>query len=150
MPQSYSSILTHIVFSTKNRAPYITDAVKSELFSYLAGAFKELNAGVILINGVENHVHILAYLPRDAAPSDIIKKVKANSSKWIKNHFPELKEFNWQTGYGIFSVSQSKSDEINKYISNQAEHHKKMSFEDEFRAILRKHGIEFDADHFNE
>jgi putative transposase len=144
MPQSFGSILAHIVFSTKNRAPVLSDTIRPELYSYLFTVCEDIKAKAILINGTENHVHILASLPRDMSPSAVVQKLKTATSVWIKNRFPELKEFYWQGGYGYFLVSKSGTELVRKYIAAQEEHHKKMTFEDEFRAILKKHGIEYD------
>jgi REP element-mobilizing transposase RayT len=144
MAQSYASIIAHIIFSTKNRAPILTENIHQELFAYLIAVFEDINGKALTLNCTGNHIHILASLPRDMAPSKIIEKIKTGTSLWIKKRFPDAKDFYWQSGYGCFSVSKSGVESVKKYIANQFEHHKKMTFEDEFRAILTKHGIEYD------
>lgn len=144
MPQSLAKIIVHIVFSTKHHAPFLTDDVRQELFAYMAGILKELDAAPILINGTEDHVHVLCQLPRNHAPSTIIQKIKSASSRWIKTKSPQLEHFQWQSGYGIFSVSQSHADSVKRYITNQQTHHKTLSFKDEFRRFLDKYKVQYD------
>jgi len=144
MPQSLSFLGGHIVFSTKNRAPVLTGDILPKLYAYVSVIMAKLGCRVILIGGTANHVHILASLPRDNSPSKILEEIKKSSSKWLKTQGAEFAQFHWQTGYGLFSVSSSNLSAVEKYIAKQEEHHKKMSFEDEFRAILKKHNIEFD------
>jgi putative transposase len=144
MAHSFACNLAHIIFSTKGRAPVLTVSIRSELYKYMAAVMSEIQATPVIINGTENHIHIFAYLPRDLAPSDVVEKTKTGTSKWLKKRFPELGEFYWQPGYGCFSVSMSNADSVREYIAGQENHHKKMTFEDEFRALLKKHGIEFD------
>ena len=144
MPQSLSKVYTHITFGTKNRVNYIDDEIESRLFDYLGGICKELKCNPIQIGGHKNHVHILCLLSKSITQSDFLKTLKKESSKWIKTIDEKYKSFYWQRGYGIFSVNPSEIEVVVKYIKNQKKHHSKRSFEDEFRAFLRKYEIEFD------
>lgn len=146
MSQSLAKVYVHIIFSTKNRTPWLKDSdLRSELFAYMATVLKnDVDSPALIINGVEDHVHVLCRLSRKFAIMDVLKAAKTETSKWIKNQGPGLKDFAWQGGYGIFSVSQSNVEEVKRYITNQEEHHKKMSFKEEFREICRRHGVEID------
>jgi putative transposase len=145
MPQSLSNLYIHIVFSTKERVRFFQNhELRQEMHAYLAQIFKEYESPALLVGGVEDHVHILCNLSRSHDLASVCREVKRNSTKWIKVRDPELSTFSWQSGYGAFSVSRSKLEEVRSYIANQEAHHKKMSFQDELRAILRKQGIEID------
>ena len=134
----------HIVFSTKNRAEYIPETIAPELFSFMAGVCNNLECNPVAVGGYLNHVHILCLLSRKVAQMDLVSKVKSNSSRWVKAKYPELQAlFDWQDGYGIFSVSKSKVNAVTKYINTQAEHHSKMVFEDEFLGLLKKHNVDY-------
>ena len=144
MPQSYTNLLYHIVFSTKDRKPLITPDVKQRLFEYIGGTIRGLGGVLIAINGVEDHIHILARLRPDKAVSDVLRDLKANASGWMHDVFPELNDFSWQRGYAAFTVSSSQADRVAGYIANQEEHHRKQDFREEFIELLRKNEIEFD------
>ncbi len=145
MPQSLAQIYTHLVFSTKNRVPFLTDkALREEMHAYLGGACKHLESPPLKVGGTENHVHLLCRLSRKYALAELLRKLKQNSSKWIKGKDPSLSDFYWQDGYGAFSVSPAHVPALREYIANQEEHHKKETFEDEFRRLLKKYGIEYD------
>lgn len=145
MAQSLSKILVHIVFSTKNREPYLVNQeLRSELHKYLGGVCRDHSSPSLVVGGVEDHVHILCALGRTIAVADLIREVKRASSKWIKSRDKKLADFHWQGGYGAFSVSQSNVEKVRKYIIEQEDHHRSMSFQDEMRMLFRKHGIEFD------
>jgi len=146
MPQSLAKVIVHIVYSTKNREPWLRDpGLCTELYAYNATILKnDVDSPAILINGVGDHIHILCHLSRKFPIKDVIKASKTETSKWIKKKDPRLKQFQWQSGYGIFSVSESNVGQVKRYIANQEEHHKKMTFQDEFREICRRHGIEID------
>ena len=146
MPQSLARVVVHIIYSTKNREPWLSDPdLRTDLYAYNATILKnDVDSPVILINGVEDHIHILCQLSRKFPIMDVIKASKTETSKWIKKKAPGLKQFQWQSGYGIFSVSESNVGQVKRYIANQEEHHKKMTFQDEFREIRRRHGIEID------
>ena len=144
MAHTFTNLLTHIIFSTKDRMPLLEPDLKVRLFPYLGGIFRELDAKPILINGPTDHVHILAVLPAKVAPAEILNKVKSNSSGWIHKTFPGRRNFSWQVGYGAFGVSPSQRQAVIEYISNQEEHHRKVSFKEEFVAFLEKHEIAYD------
>ena len=144
MAQSLSKMLVHLIFSTKGRERIIRDDIRDELHRYSAAVLKELDSPAILINSVEDHIHILFSLSRNYAIKDIVEEVKKASSKWIKGKGRDYAGFYWQNGYGAFSVSQSAVDEVRAYILRQHEHHQRVSFQDEFRAFLRRYEIEFD------
>jgi REP-associated tyrosine transposase len=144
MPQSLVQIYVHIVFSTKNRMPFLSDDdLRDRTYRYLAGIFNSLDSPAVIIGGVEDHVHILCRLGKTIAVADLARNVKRDSSKWIKDQSRQL-DFHWQRGYGAFSISPSHVPAITEYIRNQREHHRTETFQDEFRRICRKHGIDID------
>jgi REP element-mobilizing transposase RayT len=145
MPQSLAQIYLHIVYSTKDRRPYLqAKDLREELYRYLAGACRNLVTPALIIGGVADHVHFLVRLARTITVADLVKELKTESSKWIKTRDAELFDFHWQNGYGAFSISPAHVEPLRGYIGNQDEHHKQETFQDEFRRILRKNGIEFD------
>ncbi|NNE98323.1 MAG: IS200/IS605 family transposase [Pyrinomonadaceae bacterium] len=142
MPHTYSNLLTHIVFSTKERRHLLTKEINSELYAYLGGLVKELNGKPVSINGVSDHVHMLIILPPTVNISDAMRFVKTNSSKWVSKRFGV--PFAWQTGYGAFSVSRSQADTVAVYIERQEQQHQRFDFRNEFLLLLRKYEVEFD------
>lgn len=144
MPQSLSSLHIHLIFSTKNRQPFLTDSIRDALHAYMAATLSNIGCPPMLINSVEDHVHILFDLSRTVAVSKVVEEIKKATSKWIKTQGPEFAGFAWQAGYGAFAVSESKVDVIRKYIEGQKEHHRKRTFQEEFRQFLQRHGITFD------
>lgn len=148
MPQSLSKIYIHLVFSTKKHQPFIDKQIQSELYAYMAKILYDgCSSPAKIIGGFEDHVHILLNLSRTCTVAHLVEMVKKRSSKWIKTKGDRFHEFQWQTGYGVFSGSSSGVDEVTKYIENQREHHQKRSFKDEFRGLLNKHNIEYDEDY---
>ena len=135
---SYISSYHHCVFSTKERRPIITPALKERLWPYLGGIARENKMTAIEIGGVEDHVHILLSLPSTMAIAKALQLIKGGSSKWVHDTFPEHRLFGWQVKYGSFSVSVSQLDKIIEYIKNQAIHHRKMTFQEEFVFIIEK------------
>ena len=145
MPQSLLAVYLHFVFSTKDRHPFLTDLIlRSEMHSMLGGISNQHRCIPILIGGVEDHVHILARLSRTTTQSDWVKELKRASSIWIKERELGMRDFSWQNGYGVFSVSVSNLDSVRDYIARQEEHHRKTTFQDELRSFYRKHRVEFD------
>lgn len=144
MPGTYSQLLLHVVFSTKDRMPWIGDEVADRLYPYIGGIVRAENGVLYDIGGVADHVHLYLRWRTDGAVSDLMRAVKARSSKWIHDTFPNLARFAWQEGYGAFSVSKSQERTVKKYIARQAEHHQKEDFPSEFLRILRAHEVEFD------
>jgi putative transposase len=143
MPRTYTSLLTHIVFSTKNRLPQIRPEMKSNLHAYLWGTAAKTAGVPFAINGTEDHVHLLIGLRPDVSPSDAVRVLKANSSKWVHEELGQHR-FAWQLGFSAFSVSKSNVAAVAKYIADQEEHHKKLTFQQELIAFLKKNGIEYD------
>ena len=141
MPQSHAAVLIHAVFSTANRAPLISPEAKPELHRYIGGTAKEIDCSPICVGGTEDHIHMLVRLGRTITVADMMKKVKASSSAWMKSR--EL-AFAWQQGYGAFSISEEAIGVVVHYIETQEEHHRKMTFQEEYLQILREHGLEWD------
>ncbi len=144
MSHTYANLLSHIIFSTKERRPYIDEELKPPLLAYMGGILRESNCIAMLINGVADHVHLLVAIPPILSVADVMRILKTNSSRWVHGKWRTRKEFSWQTGYGAFSVSQSNVQAVMKYIASQKEHHRKVSFQEEFVAFLKKHKIEYD------
>lgn len=144
MPGTYSQILLHIVFSTKHRQPLITADVASRLYPYLGGVIRAEKGALYDIGGVEDHVHLYVCWRPEGGVSDLMRAVKARSSKWLHEQFPRLRAFAWQEGYSAFSVSKSQENAVKRYIASQTEHHKKEDFKSELLRLLRAHGIEYD------
>ena len=144
MSQSLSSVLIHLVFSTKNREPFITAEVETELHPYMTKIFSELKSPSLAIDGTTDHVHILFSLARVVTLADIVEEVKTSTSKWIKTKGREFRDFHWQRGYGAFSIGQSNIATLKRYIRNQKEHHQRITFQDEYRKFLKAYDIEFD------
>lgn len=144
MPQSLSSILIHLIFSTKNREPFITPQIELELYPYMATIFRGLRSPALAIDGTLDHIHALFALSRVITIADLVEEVKTESSKWIKTKGPEFKNFHWQSGYGAFSIGQSQTSNVKRYIQSQKQHHRRLTFQDEFRKFLKKYQIEYD------
>ena len=144
MPVSYTNLLYHIIFSTKNRRPLITGEHEPRLYEYIGGIIRGLGGISLELNGTADHIHLLAKLRPDRALSDVLRELKANATGWMHDVFPLLSDFSWQRGYGAFTVSQSNVDEVRRYIARQKEHHATISFRDEFIQFLKVNGIEYD------
>ena len=144
MPQSLARLHIHLIFSTKNRGNLITDAVRAPLHAYMATVLQNLGCHPVLINSVGDHVHLLFDLARTVAVSQAVEDVKKSSSKWIKTQGAGLGGFAWQSGYGAFAVSESNVEAVRKYIANQEEHHRRKTFQEEYREFLVRHQIPFD------
>ena len=146
MSHTHTNLLTHIIFSTKDRMPLIDSDVKPRLHAYIGGIVRELKGTALGVNGTTDHVHLLVGLLPTVAISDAVRVIKANSSRWMREQV-RVEKFGWQSGYGAFSVSQSNAQAVLAYISHQQEHHRKISFKEEFIAFLKKHDIQYD-EHF--
>src|SRR5436190_432279 len=144
MPDSYTNLLYHIIFSTKDRRPFLTDLYQIRLYDYIGGTIRGLGGISLELNGTEDHLHLLTRLRPDNALSNVLRDLKAGASGWMHDVFPEVKDFSWQRGYGAFTVSQSNVEEVRQYIAGQKEHHAKISFRDEFIRFLKVNEIEFD------
>jgi putative transposase len=145
MAQSLAQIYLHLIYSTKDRRPFLTDRnLRGELHSYLGGTCNKLECPVLCVGGVADHVHILCRFGRTIEVSDLLQNLKKESSAWLKEQPRSLDGFYWQAGYGAFSVSPSHVEPLRKYIANQEMHHTKETFQDEFRRLLKIYGIEYD------
>jgi len=145
MPQSLTRVVLHVVFSTKNRVPFLKDPeLRERLHAYMAGVLQNIGCEPILINGLEDHVHVLCNLSRTVTIAGLVEKAKTGPSKWMKEQGTTYRHFHWQGGYGSFSVSQSNVEQVRAYVATQEEHHREVSYQDEFRALCRKHGVEID------
>ncbi len=144
MSQSLSDIVLHVVFSTKDRQPWIKTEIEEELYKYMRGIALELKCPIIEMNGVEDHVHILLHLNAMTSASDVISKLKSNSSRWMKAKGIHYNHFSWQSGYAAFSVSRPIVEGAVEYVAQQKTHHKKVSFKEELLAMLKRAEIEYD------
>jgi REP element-mobilizing transposase RayT len=143
MPQSFSSLHCHIVFSTKNRLPQINNDWQSRLHEYIGGVLRNNSSALIAAGGMRDHIHLLVSLGRTLSVADTLRLIKTNSSRWVHDEFG-FPEFQWQAGYGAFAVSYSNLDQVKTYIANQNSHHRTRTFQDEFRELLKRHGLEWD------
>jgi putative transposase len=144
MADTYTSLYYHIVFSTKNRAGFINTKIEKRIWEYIGGITRENKMIALQVGGIEDHIHALVKAPPTLAPSKIAQLLKGGSSLWIRTEFPELWGFEWQDGYGAFTVSKSALPDVQGYIQNQRQHHRKMSFQEEYLAFLKKHGVDYD------
>lgn len=145
MPQSLAKVILHIVFSTKNRYPFLSDkTVRNELHAYIGGICNNLDCQVIIVGGVEDHIHILCSLSRNISIAELVGDMKRSSSKWIKTKGGIVTKFAWQNGYGVFSVDQHDIERVRAYIADQEEHHRKKLFQDEYRNFLNEYKMEYD------
>ncbi len=148
MPKSLAKILVHTVFSTKDRRPFLRDKLlRQELHCYLGGILAQLECQPILFGGAEDHVHLLCALSRTCEASAMVREVKRGSTLWLKSKDQTLNDFSWQNGYGIFSIGFSQIAAARKYITEQECHHRKISFQDEYREFLKRYEIEWDERH---
>jgi REP element-mobilizing transposase RayT len=144
MPQSLSSVLVHLIFSTKNREPFITPQIETELYPYLATIFREQKSPTLAIGGVSDHLHVLFSLARVVTIAELVEEIKTNTSKWIKTKGQVFRNFHWQKGYGAFSVGRSEVGAVKQYIQSQKEHHRLVTFQDEYREFLKEFNVPFD------
>lgn len=145
MPQSLANVLVHIVYSTKNRYPFLKDNdLRSELHAYLGGTCNDLGCQNLTVGGVADHVHLLCSLSRTITIADLLKELKINSSKWMKTKGKIFEKFSWQNGYGAFSVGRTEVERVVAYIRNQEAHHRHKTFQEEYRVFLKEYQIEYD------
>jgi putative transposase len=144
MPQSLAALYCHLVWSTKQRENWIDAELEPRLYAYIGGILRERKGALVAAGGMPDHVHLLVSLGREWAVSDLVRDIKANSSGWIHSTLPGLTQFAWQTGYGAFSVSASQLSSLKEYIANQKAHHAERPYQEEFRLLLSRHGIEYD------
>jgi REP element-mobilizing transposase RayT len=141
---TFARLLIHIVFSTKDRRPWIQDPLRARTHAYLGGIVTQVGGRAVVVGGVADHVHLLVDQPPRFPISDLVRDTKANSSAWMRMEFPGLSAFAWQTGYGAFSVSSSNAGRVERYIATQEEHHRTQTFQEEFEALLRRHQLRAD------
>ena len=145
MAQSLTRLWTHSIFSTKDRYPFLTDTrIRANMHAYLATVLRSHDCHTVIVGGCADHVHALFALSKNHSISQIVKEIKRTSSAWIKTVERRYSKFRWQAGYGAFSVSQSNVARVCRYIENQEQHHRRKTFQDEFRAFLRRYGIDYD------
>jgi REP element-mobilizing transposase RayT len=144
MPQSLAKIYVHLVFSTKNRETWLREELRGDLLAYMGGTLNGMGCLPVEINAELDHVHALILLGRTVAMSDVVAGLKRGSTEWLRRRSAHFATFHWQSGYGVFSVSESSVEAVREYIRNQHEHHRGKTFQEEYRAMLAKHGIEFD------
>jgi REP element-mobilizing transposase RayT len=145
MGQTLHAIYSHIIFSTKNREPWLRADLRPRLYAYIGGIIKHRDSVLLASGGIEDHVHLLIDVHPALSSSDLVRDVKANSSRWIHESAADLKAFAWQSGYAVFSVSRSVVPDVRTYIENQEEHHRTITFKDELIAFLERHGVSYDA-----
>jgi putative transposase len=144
MAQTLTSLIVHLVFSTKNRVPIITPEVEPDLFNYMGGILKNNSSPLLAAGGISDHVHLLVSQSKNIALSVLLQVVKKDSSSWIKTKGEVFKDFHWQDGYGAFSISQSEVPGVKLYIANQKEHYRKQTFQEELIQLLEEYRIEYD------
>ena len=144
MAHTYSNLLFHAIFSTKDRAPTISPEIRDDLLAYIGGIVRHMGGKTLSAGGTADHVHLLLELPSHVAVADTLRVVKTNSSRWAHERWPERRLFSWQTGYAAFSVSESNLQAVRDYINNQEQRHKKVDFREEFLTFLKKNGITYD------
>ncbi len=143
MAHSFTALHFHIIFSTKQRQPFLTPDIKPRLFAYMGGMIRTMDGTALLINGPGDHLHILTTLPSKLSIADFLRELKADSSGWIKDTF-SLPDFAWQTGYAAFTVSKSGIPAVRAYIARQEDHHRRISFQEEYLEFLKRHEVEYD------
>lgn len=144
MSHTHASLLVHVVFSTKGREAVIAPEIRERLFAYVGGVARNEGAALVSAGGVADHLHLLLSASPAKSVSGLVRDIKANSSRWIRETFPESQGFAWQAGYGAFSVSESNADAVRAYIERQEEHHRRVTFQEEYLEFLKRHRIEFD------
>ena len=144
LAHTFTSLLYHLVFSTKNRAEQIDGGIAPDLRAYLGGIVRDIGGTPLRINGAADHVRLLVALPQTIAVADALRLIESNSSKWVHETWPQRQAFQWQSGYGAFTVSESRREAVTRYIATQEEHHRRATFREEFLALLKRHRIEYD------
>ena len=147
MPQSLTKFHAHLIFSTKNRKPFLDDEIRPRLHGYLATVIRDLDSPFVVVGGVADHVHILFDMGKTHAAVKFVEQVKRESSKFVKTLGEQYRDFYWQRGYGMFSVSPTHRADAEAYVRNQHEHHRKKTFQEEFRTFLERYGIDYEEDY---
>ncbi len=144
MSQSLSLVLLHVIYSTKNRFPFLDPTTRPHLHAYLATVARNLNCETYRVGGIRDHVHLAVRISRTIAISELVEELKTSSSKWLKEQNPKLRKFSWQHGYGAFSIGRDELDDLRSYIANQEEHHRTKTFQEEYLSLLKKYGVPYD------
>ena len=144
MPQSFSCLHYHLIFSTKERAPLLVGELPSRLYAYIGGVLRNERGTLVAAGGMPDHAALLVSLSRESSLSDVVRQIKSSSSRWIHETIPDLRRFAWQAGYAAFAVSYSHIETVKRYIATQADHHRNVTFEEEFLAFPRRHDLEFE------
>jgi putative transposase len=144
MPQSFCQLHAHIVFSTKNREPYLGERIRPTVHAYMAGILNNLGCARVLVGGFLDHIHCLCMLNKMEAPVKIVQALKQDSSKYVKTLDERLRTFAWQNGYGLFSLSPTHLDDVHKYIMEQKENHRSVSFQEEYRSFMKRYDVQVD------
>jgi len=144
MPQSFASVPLHIIYSTKGRLPFLTDDLLQSILEYFGAVADGCGCRLLASGGVSDHVHLLVSLSRTITIADLIRTLKSSSSRWIHDKYSDRASFAWQSGYAVFGVSESNIQKLKVYIANQHAHHRTVSFQDEYRSFLARHGIDYD------
>jgi REP-associated tyrosine transposase len=144
VPQSYTNLQYHLIFSTRDRVPAITTPMRPRLYEYLGGILREEHGVLVAAGGTAAHVHLLAGIAKTQSVADALRAIKANSSRWIHDTFPGMGQFGWQTGYGAFTIGHSGISNVKEYIDRQEEHHQTVTFQEEFLEFLRRYGVPYD------
>ena len=145
MPQSLANILVHLAVSTKDRRPLLEDLWRDDLQGYIGGIIRRCGGELVAANSVADHIHLVFPLPRTIAVADLVREIKTGATQWIQDKSPKLAGFHWQAGYGIFSVSPSHKEAVIQYIAGQQEHHRTMTFQEEYRRMLEKYAVQYDS-----
>ena len=144
MANTYSSLHYHLIFSTKNRTPWLSSEIEQRIWKYLGGIARKHKMTALQVGGTADHIHVLVLAPASYSPSQIAQFLKGDSSKWIHDEWPTLRNFAWQDGYGAFTVSKSNLPEVVRYVQNQGLHHQKKTFPEEYLEFLKTHGIQYE------
>jgi putative transposase len=144
MPQSFVCMNCHVVFSTKHREPWLADELPPRLYAYIGGIVRAHGSVLVAAGGMPDHVHLIASLSKESSIAELLREIKANSSRWIHETFPHLSGFHWQTGYGAFAVSYSDLERVKQYLREQPQHHRQRTFQEEFIALLKRHNMAYD------
>jgi len=144
MPQSFAKLYSHLIFSTKGRAALMDDEIRPQIHAYLATILRDMESSYVVVGGVPDHVHALFSMSKKHAPVEIVERVKRESSKFVKSLATRYQRFYWQRGYALFSVSPTHLADAERYVRSQEEHHRRKTFQEEFRGFLRRYGVEFD------
>jgi REP-associated tyrosine transposase len=144
MPQSYVSLRYHLVFSTRDRVPALTAETRPRLYAYFGGVLRGEGGLLMAAGGVADHVHLLAAIDKESSVSETLRKLKASSSRWIHQSYPEMAGFGWQNGYAAFSIGRTEIEAVARYIGNQEEHHRMVTFQEELVDLLQRYGVEYD------